>query len=109
MLGLLIALGVTEIAKEIDQLSRNMGGLSRSFSEALDNLVGRTEGFFAYLPVPFVEALRENQDKLFQVVRTGSLELHLFWGPSRIHAGLHAQRYLYVFISRDHPRFPRIF
>ena len=106
VLGLLIALGVTEIAKEIDQLSRNMGGLSRSFSESLDNLVGRTEGFFAYLPVPFVEALRENQDKLFQVVRTGVSGVASFLG------GLPEFTLVFMlsiistfFISRDHPRF----
>ncbi len=106
VLGLLVTLGVTEIAREIDQLSRNLGGLSRSFNEALDNIMARAEDFFAGLPIPLVEAIRANQDRLFQVVRVGVSGIASFLG------GLPEFTLVFMlsvistfFISRDHVRF----
>ncbi|MFA7634364.1 MAG: sporulation integral membrane protein YtvI [Bacillota bacterium] len=103
VLGLIVTLAVAEIAREVDQLSRNLGGLSRSFGEALDNLMAKAEDFYAGLPIPLVEAIKANQDRLFQFVRVGVSGVASFIG------GLPQFTLVFMlsvistfFISRDH-------
>ncbi|MGB4337211.1 MAG: sporulation integral membrane protein YtvI [Bacillota bacterium] len=62
--GLLItalSLSVAEIAHEIDQLSRNVGGLSAAITKAIESLFSRAVLFVEGLPQPIASYISEQQ------------------------------------------------
>ena len=69
-LGVLVAVGVTEISREIDQLSRNLGGLSRSLAKIVDDLTHSAARFFEGLPQPVADIIRANEGRVVQFVES---------------------------------------
>lgn len=62
--GLLItgvSVGVAEIAREVDELSRNLGGLSKTVALVIENIVSRVTLFFEGLPAPFADFIASQQ------------------------------------------------
>lgn len=68
VLGLLVAVGISEISREIDQLSRNIGGLSKSLARAVEDLTQGAARFFEELPQPVMDIIRANEGRLIALV-----------------------------------------
>lgn len=68
VLGLLVAVGVSEVSREIDQLSRNIGGLSKSLARVVDDLTQSAAHFFEGLPQPVTDIIRANEGRIVAFV-----------------------------------------
>lgn len=70
VLGLLVAVGVSEISREIDQLSRNIGGLSKSFTRIVDDLTDSAAHFFEELPQPVLDIIGANEGRAVEFIES---------------------------------------
>lgn len=78
--GLLVAVGVSEISREIDQLSRNIGGLSKSLAKAVDDLTMSAARFFEGLPQPVTDIIKANEGRIIALVQAAASAMAGFLG-----------------------------
>ena len=78
--GLLVAVGVSEISREIDQLSRNIGGLSKSLAKAVDDLTMSAARFFEGLPQPVTDIIKANEGRMIALVQAAASAMAGFLG-----------------------------
>jgi sporulation integral membrane protein YtvI len=65
-----LSLGVAEIAGEIDRLSRNMGGLSRTIVSAIESLISATNVLVEELPQPIADYINSQQETVVSLLQT---------------------------------------
>lgn len=78
--GLLVAVCVSEISREIDQLSRNIGGLSKSLAKAVDDLTMSAARFFEGLPQPVTDIIKANEGRIIALVQAAASAMAGFLG-----------------------------
>ncbi len=70
VIGLLVAVGVSEISHEIDQLSQNIGGLSKTFARMVDSLTDSAARFVEELPQPVLDIIRANEGRVVEFIES---------------------------------------
>lgn len=64
-----LSLGVVEIASEIDRLSNNLGGLSRTITSGIQRLVSAANLLVEELPQPIADYINSQQDTIVSVLQ----------------------------------------
>jgi len=78
ILSLLVAVGVSEISREVDQLSRNIGGLSKSLARVVDDVTRSAARFFEGLPQPVTDIIRANEGRIVALVEAAASGMAVF-------------------------------
>lgn len=69
VLGIFIAIGVSEIVQEITALYGNLDLIERNLGQVIDDLVRKGTNVFQTLPGPLADAIIANQGTLFALIR----------------------------------------
>ena len=62
--GLLVSFAVTEIVVEIDELSRSLATVDRTFADVVQDIINWGTDLFDKIPTPITDLITVNQDKI---------------------------------------------